>query len=1056
MTRHQLVVSLLSQLSLLTLLIQSLSTSSEVHAEPYVRWTGNSPIESQITALPPTVIRPKLSFQTRISQATLPILEGLFYKVIVRYKGLLSEGDCLEEFENVRVLDSVLNLELGLNARCDFATAIAQKSEISLKICFSMPQDPVADNGVDRAPEDRCFNREVEISSVPYAVRVERALEAQSVHQANYSFISSYVYRVVDQGVNWTGSTIPPYLSFQTRPPSGLGLDVLGLDSQNTAAIEELSEAGYIRWHPSAGGGGADFFIARSPFGFLSSLVLGARLVDWYGPRDASSTTTDLSALQEGTDGVSLAVRGDMSIEGDLEVSKGRTVVQREATISNGLSVQKGGLYADGEVELNHGLIVQGKLTQGWRMSTLSTTSPTPSYLFASSGPIEFIGSLTLSILSQPAQQDSSSSLIVSGQTTITGPADWSAISTDLSSEAPQTTIAGEALVFGRMDINTGSLDVHQDLKIEGDLEVYEDLVMGSTLSIVRGGSTQPVIEISDEQIAINHPIGDEEGAPYFDEIHFKGNVQFSDRVTLDQPIAGMEAECEIHPARIKKAGPDFGKLIPEVFDLTCGGVTIRVSALLESDCGNGEREGEEICDDGPDNRLEGLETYCDRTSTPFPNCQFFRTLDWPNEADCSSPNIPDVFTARHFNGKCAIQSDTDNEQASISFCLGGGANCEIAQIDYPDMYCRADCSFARCGDGVLDKLAGEICDDGNFVDNDDCDNFCKLVTNCKLKVVERTSENSSLILVNTALTPEDLVDPDDPQAPAPDPTTEEGRSQLRQFFSNAECVLGTGVVSHPEAPQRVVEIDLERPTWLSLETYPYTLEDLQAHSDPFIYVREVCDQVRSDLCDDDGGVGYMSALPPRLYSAGRHYVVVGGYGARAGATYLGVKRTCAQPEKLFASLHHKATDSAQARVFQVNTAEIGRVGHVQTECLASRPEDFIQPVDPAFDPSTARSGLGLRQVALELVLEVESRVSVSADSQSIDPVLYIKGGCEEIETLRDPNDPTQLLCNDNATGNPLFPLAQIDQVMKPGIYYIIVDSDSLVGGLVNISLNVQ
>ena len=125
--------------SLITLMAVFLVSTSQVRgaeANPFVTWVNGEPSESQITALPPSPVQPKLSFQTRISQATLPILEGVFYEVIVHYKDLLSTGDCEEHFEQVRVLDSVLNLELGLNARCDFARAVAQRSELEMELCL--------------------------------------------------------------------------------------------------------------------------------------------------------------------------------------------------------------------------------------------------------------------------------------------------------------------------------------------------------------------------------------------------------------------------------------------------------------------------------------------------------------------------------------------------------------------------------------------------------------------------------------------------------------------------------------------------------------------------------------------------------------------------------------------------------------------------------------------------------------------------------------------------------------------------------------------------------
>ncbi|OGJ57591.1 hypothetical protein A2789_00755 [Candidatus Peribacteria bacterium RIFCSPHIGHO2_01_FULL_54_22] len=43
---------------------------------------------------------------------------------------------------------------------------------------------------------------------------------------------------------------------------------------------------------------------------------------------------------------------------------------------------------------------------------------------------------------------------------------------------------------------------------------------------------------------------------------------------------------------------------------------------------------------------------------------------------------------------------------------------------DAPDALCRLDCSYARCGDGILDTSL-EMCDDGNLRDVDGCSSFC-------------------------------------------------------------------------------------------------------------------------------------------------------------------------------------------------------------------------------------------------------------------------------------------------------------------------------------------
>src|SRR5215471_14270223 len=50
-----------------------------------------------------------------------------------------------------------------------------------------------------------------------------------------------------------------------------------------------------------------------------------------------------------------------------------------------------------------------------------------------------------------------------------------------------------------------------------------------------------------------------------------------------------------------------------------------------------------------------------------------------------------------------------------------GSGSCGRTELDAAD----PDRPFPRCGDGVVDR--GEACDDGNRIDDDGCDNACRL-----------------------------------------------------------------------------------------------------------------------------------------------------------------------------------------------------------------------------------------------------------------------------------------------------------------------------------------
>jgi cysteine-rich repeat protein len=78
-----------------------------------------------------------------------------------------------------------------------------------------------------------------------------------------------------------------------------------------------------------------------------------------------------------------------------------------------------------------------------------------------------------------------------------------------------------------------------------------------------------------------------------------------------------------------------------------------------------------------------------------------------------------------------------DREQVRACEGVSDGTACQAPGISAG--HCRGGaCVVVRCGDGVLDD--GEICDDGNPVDNDECTNNCTLPT-CGDNVVQAGEE---------------------------------------------------------------------------------------------------------------------------------------------------------------------------------------------------------------------------------------------------------------------------------------------------------------------------
>lgn len=56
---------------------------------------------------------------------------------------------------------------------------------------------------------------------------------------------------------------------------------------------------------------------------------------------------------------------------------------------------------------------------------------------------------------------------------------------------------------------------------------------------------------------------------------------------------------------------------------------------------------------------------------------------------------------------------------------VAGQESCDSGSGNSVDSSCLPDCSFARCGDGILQEVLHEQCDDSNMINGDGCDEHC-------------------------------------------------------------------------------------------------------------------------------------------------------------------------------------------------------------------------------------------------------------------------------------------------------------------------------------------
>ncbi|MFH2009354.1 MAG: DUF4215 domain-containing protein [bacterium] len=170
----------------------------------------------------------------------------------------------------------------------------------------------------------------------------------------------------------------------------------------------------------------------------------------------------------------------------------------------------------------------------------------------------------------------------------------------------------------------------------------------------------------------------------------------------------------------------------------------------VEARCGDGVTDTDEECDDGPGNS-DGLATAC-RTDCSLPVCgdgvidpAFGESCDDGNFAAGDGCN-PDCQVEMCGNGIVDVDEVCDDGNVlagdgcspdcrSNETCGNGvvdvvnGEACDAggANADTPNALCRTDCTPRRCGDGILDDQAFELCDDANTASGDGCSTVCSV-----------------------------------------------------------------------------------------------------------------------------------------------------------------------------------------------------------------------------------------------------------------------------------------------------------------------------------------
>jgi cysteine-rich repeat protein len=156
----------------------------------------------------------------------------------------------------------------------------------------------------------------------------------------------------------------------------------------------------------------------------------------------------------------------------------------------------------------------------------------------------------------------------------------------------------------------------------------------------------------------------------------------------------------------------------PGVDDGACtGGLCLPVG------CGNSILTPNEVCDDGNTNNGDGCSADCKSDET------------------CGN-SIPDPAMGEQCDDGNAVQDDGCHTDCQFARCGDGiidttlNEACDDAELNSNNPNgCRPNCQLPRCGDDILDN--GEICDDGNVVNGDNCSADCTSDETCGNGIVD-------------------------------------------------------------------------------------------------------------------------------------------------------------------------------------------------------------------------------------------------------------------------------------------------------------------------------
>jgi hypothetical protein len=295
----------------------------------------------------------RLKFQARVSQAKLPIGKGTFATIVVKLLRGANEVLCSEQFANVTVADSVLNLSIGSQMNCELDEVIAENTDLAFQVCLGSASN--------------CLEP-IELASTPYAIKASFATTAQTAHTANLAAQSHYAHRATaDRDLQLRRTLGTGYFDFYTHAPGTQG--ALYSDDEYAG----YADGGFIQWTPVRDRSAKNLHIVgksadTDAIEELDLLVLGTEHTTLTGSATLDSTLAVLSGGAQ--------VTGDSAIVGTLLITKQTKIEQGglyvmadgahlkgNSDLVGSLAITGGGLSVEEQLTVSGGMLVDGAVT---------------------------------------------------------------------------------------------------------------------------------------------------------------------------------------------------------------------------------------------------------------------------------------------------------------------------------------------------------------------------------------------------------------------------------------------------------------------------------------------------------------------------------------------------------------------------------------------------------------------------------------------------------------------------------------------------------------------